>query len=324
MSAPTHPGALINAFISYARVDATKMNELRAALEAEGISVWIDREGIGPAAVWREDIARALDEALTVVFFLSPAFVRSAHCRAELHEAITRRKRLIPVRVAPLAAEERALVAAELSALNDIDAETPEPAAAAKVVAAAIRADPEWDAYRRWLLTSARNWASEQQDDGQLLRGASLETALAMLARKGKELSDLEKLYVQRSSQVAAGEQARLDSLRRRSFARRAQISAKTFRYRASHGLPGAFMESCARTLKGTVWFRPAAQRCSGSEPTELVATRSRWERRWLRSRRQSALGRLLLRRLMVECTWSLATSRRPSRARHRSSRARR
>jgi hypothetical protein len=47
-------------FLSYVREDWSKVKELRDALTAEGITVWIDKESIIPGELWPDAIRRAI------------------------------------------------------------------------------------------------------------------------------------------------------------------------------------------------------------------------------------------------------------------------
>ena len=229
--ATTHPDPadakpeFFDAFVSYARVDAARMAALRAALEDQGLRLWVDTRDLDGGVRWRPEIAVALDRSSTVVILLSPAWIASPNCRAELREAISRKKRLISVRIEFVPPEMRDRVPAELGEFNDFNAEESPSAGLGKIIRA-IRADPAWDELRRWLLTRARLWETGSQDAGQLLRGASLSTAAEARAchEKGQQpgLSDLEQLFVATSIQAATEEAARLEELRRKSFARRA------------------------------------------------------------------------------------------------------
>ncbi len=87
-----------DAFVSYSRkLDTALVDRLQAALAARGIECWVDREGIFPSSPWRAEIERAIMEADSVVFVLSPESVESPYCQAELRRAVALQKRLLPV-----------------------------------------------------------------------------------------------------------------------------------------------------------------------------------------------------------------------------------
>jgi len=78
-SAPS-PSALsaadgqFDAFISYRRIssDIAFVDQLQRDLAARGLSAWIDREEIEPAANWADRIIRGLDASRSFVFVLTP------------------------------------------------------------------------------------------------------------------------------------------------------------------------------------------------------------------------------------------------------------
>lgn len=73
-------------FISYARVDRTKVVRLVAVLRKLGFSPWWD-DDIPPGASWEETIARALADAQAVVVCWSPASIASENVRSEARVA---------------------------------------------------------------------------------------------------------------------------------------------------------------------------------------------------------------------------------------------
>ena len=73
-------------FISYARVDRTKIVRLIAVLRKLGFSPWWD-DDIPPGASWEETIARALADAQAVIVCWSPASIASENVRSEARVA---------------------------------------------------------------------------------------------------------------------------------------------------------------------------------------------------------------------------------------------
>jgi adenylate cyclase len=84
-------------FVSYASDDRDRILPLVEMLEAEGWSVWWDRElAAGPS--FEEKIQEALDQAGCVVVAWSNSAIKSGWCRDEAQEGIER-KVLVPVRI---------------------------------------------------------------------------------------------------------------------------------------------------------------------------------------------------------------------------------
>jgi TIR domain len=84
-------------FISYAREDKAFAVKLRRSLAARGRLAWLDLKNIKALALWRKEIAAAIDAADVFVFILSPDAVASAACRKELRLAVEAKKRLAPL-----------------------------------------------------------------------------------------------------------------------------------------------------------------------------------------------------------------------------------
>ena len=82
-------------FISYARADRPRAEQLAQALERDGWSVWWDRE-IPPGRSFDEVIEEALAQARCVIVVWSEASVRSEWVKTEAAEAAARRI-LVPI-----------------------------------------------------------------------------------------------------------------------------------------------------------------------------------------------------------------------------------
>ena len=81
--------------MSYAREDRVRANQLAAALEAEGWSVWWDRQ-IPAGKTFDEVIEQALAKAKCVIVLWSEKSVRSRWVRTEATEGAARQI-LVPV-----------------------------------------------------------------------------------------------------------------------------------------------------------------------------------------------------------------------------------
>ena len=83
-------------FISYARVDSERADQVAAALQSSGLSVWIDRRGIETGRAYDQQIEEALTNAPCVIVLWTAASVKSDWVRNEAAEAY-RLEKLIPV-----------------------------------------------------------------------------------------------------------------------------------------------------------------------------------------------------------------------------------
>jgi TolB-like protein len=83
-------------FVCYSHDDEARVQPLVEWLEAHDLSLWCDR-GLRAGALWRHEIAAALERATHVLFFVSRTSLHSDHCDREVQYAIDHRKTLIPV-----------------------------------------------------------------------------------------------------------------------------------------------------------------------------------------------------------------------------------
>ena len=106
--------AMIDAFVSYAREDAARVEPLVAYLEANGCGVWWDRN-IAPGAAFEQKIEEALAGAACVVIALTEHAAKSDWVRAEAAMGQQHNK-LIPVLLddVPVPLSLRALQVADL------------------------------------------------------------------------------------------------------------------------------------------------------------------------------------------------------------------
>ena len=85
-------------FLSYSRADTKTMVQVKADLEAEELSVWIDQTGIPPGTPdWERAIENAIKACDCMVVVLSPDAYESPWVRAETHFAKAHRKSIFPI-----------------------------------------------------------------------------------------------------------------------------------------------------------------------------------------------------------------------------------
>ncbi|HSP97721.1 MAG TPA: toll/interleukin-1 receptor domain-containing protein, partial [Candidatus Dormibacteraeota bacterium] len=103
-------------FISYSREDRTRVQGLVQALEARGLSIWIDHSDIPPGATFDDAIESALDAARCVIVVWTAHSVASRWVRSEASAALDR-NRLVPVlfEPVPIPLEFRRVQTADLS-----------------------------------------------------------------------------------------------------------------------------------------------------------------------------------------------------------------
>lgn len=75
---------MADVFVSYAREALPFVERLTAALRALNREVWVDLEEIIPTARWMQEIRAGITEADAVAFVITPDWVASKICQAEL------------------------------------------------------------------------------------------------------------------------------------------------------------------------------------------------------------------------------------------------
>ncbi|MGO8946727.1 MAG: TIR domain-containing protein [Ktedonobacterales bacterium] len=90
--------SLRSIFISYSHQDTTFVERLRADLEQNGFTIWVDKIGLKPGTEdWDEELRRALREAQAMVLVASPSSRRAKAVKDELRIADMYRIFVIPV-----------------------------------------------------------------------------------------------------------------------------------------------------------------------------------------------------------------------------------
>jgi TIR domain len=85
-------------FISYSRADSDFAARLIRDLEARGIGVWVDVEGLQPGTPnWEKSIREAIRQAFAIVFIASPDSAQSGPVHGELGISQAANKVILPV-----------------------------------------------------------------------------------------------------------------------------------------------------------------------------------------------------------------------------------
>ncbi len=112
-------------FISYSSKDREKAEQLTELLASAGLSVWIDKSGIGAATSWSEEIVHALDECKAFVVMLSPSSIESKNVVRELSLAFEKNKKILPLDLEPVtlpASMQYHLAGLQRTPMTNIDA----------------------------------------------------------------------------------------------------------------------------------------------------------------------------------------------------------
>lgn len=86
-------------FVSYAHEDGDLVYPELERLKAEGFNIWYD-EGIAPGSIWRDELAERLAACALLVFFVTPATLRSAHQSKEVNFALARDRPILTIYLA--------------------------------------------------------------------------------------------------------------------------------------------------------------------------------------------------------------------------------
>jgi len=133
-------------FISYSKADHTLALKLSAFLEAEGWSVWWDRN-LSAGDVYRDEIMRELSAARAVIVIWTPTSVKSDWARAEAGRAKADGK-LIPVKAPGLTYSDIPLPFGEMHTENLTATDLIRAAIVAQLSKPAVAPSPLWLATR--------------------------------------------------------------------------------------------------------------------------------------------------------------------------------
>ena len=89
-------------FISYSSRDRDRVTPIVKELEAHGISVWFDQEGIEGADLWRSEIVNGIEGCKVLVLMGSASAVASENVVKEVSLASEKKKRILPVYLEPV------------------------------------------------------------------------------------------------------------------------------------------------------------------------------------------------------------------------------
>ncbi len=83
-------------FVCYSHLDEAKISDILELLEIDGIPTWID-SSISPGAVWREQIASAVQECRVFLLFASKRSLASPHCLQEINFAVDENRSILVI-----------------------------------------------------------------------------------------------------------------------------------------------------------------------------------------------------------------------------------
>ncbi len=180
----TRKSGTYDVFISYSRKNKPFVQKLYETLLAEERDVWVDWGNIPLSVDWRAEIYEGIEKANAIIFVISPDFLASKECLAELEIAQELHKRLIPIIIRDVDSTQVPQVLAALNWLFFRRGDNFETAYQSLVET--IDTDPEWVKTHTRLLVRANEWEQEGHNNSFLLRGVDLKEAEFSLANAGE------------------------------------------------------------------------------------------------------------------------------------------
>ena len=184
-------------FISYSRRDKVVTQKLYEALVAANRTVWADWDDIPAASDWFAEIKEGIEQTESVVFLLSPEWIKSNECRKELLYAVEMGKRLFPILWQQVDPKD---VPPELARINWVYMrETDDFDKAFQTLCSAMDTDLEWIKTHTRIQVRALEWDKKKRDHSFVLRGKDLadgEQYISGAAHKSPEPTTLQGEYV--------------------------------------------------------------------------------------------------------------------------------
>jgi len=202
---------MTDVFISYSRKDIAFARLLHEALVENELETWIDWQDIPPSADWLAEVYEAIEASDAFLFVISETSLASEICGLEISHAAEHNKRLIPIVIHDVEAEQ---VPKELSVLNWIffDDVGDKFEKAMDDLVTAITVDQDWVKGHTRFQNRALDWERKDRDHGLLLRGADLSGAEAWLAGsagKDPQPTALQTEFILKSREDATRRQRR-------------------------------------------------------------------------------------------------------------------
>jgi WD40 repeat protein len=199
---------MTNIFISYSRRNKEFTQQLVDALIAANREVWADWQNIPAAADWDAEIKEGIRGAESVLFLLSPEWLKSPECRKELDYALLMGKRLITILHQPIEYND---LPPDLKKINWIDMSNPASFDVGfQTVCTALDTDLDWIKAHTRIQVRAVEWDKKNRDNSFTLRGKDLtdgERFLAGAADKNPAQTPLQSEYILASRKDATRRQ---------------------------------------------------------------------------------------------------------------------
>ncbi|HXU33007.1 MAG TPA: toll/interleukin-1 receptor domain-containing protein, partial [Thermoanaerobaculia bacterium] len=199
-------------FLSYSIRNLTQVETLVQALLDRGRRPWVDRRDLQPSDEWLRALRQGIEASDSFLFLVSRAAITSRYCLQELGWAVDLGKRIIPVLLEPIPADElpeavRARQWIEVPPDGTLDDQI-------EVIVASLDRDPKIVHLHRQILLQALEWRRRDGDEGLLLRGSELAEAedwLGLASARGEPRpTELHSTFVAASRQAGRSRQRKL------------------------------------------------------------------------------------------------------------------
>ena len=195
-------------FISYSRRDKIFTQKLYEALKAVNRIVWADWDSIPAASDWDAEIKQGIQETNSVLFVLSPEWIKSNECRKELVHAVQMGKRLFPILYLPVDPND---VPPELAKINWVYMrDSDDFDKAFQTLCSAMDTDLDWIKTHTRIQVRALEWERKKRDHSFVLRGNDLtegEQFVSSGANKNPIPTTLQSEYILASRKDATRRQ---------------------------------------------------------------------------------------------------------------------
>jgi TIR domain-containing protein/WD40 domain-containing protein len=195
-------------FISYSRRDKVFTQKLYEALTTASRDVWADWDDIPASSDWDAEIKQGIQETNSVLFVLSPEWIKSNECRKEMVHAVAMGKRLFPILYLPVDPKD---VPPELAKINWVylrDADDFDKGF--QTLCSAMETDLDWIKMHTRIQIRALEWDKKNRSSSFALRGEDLtegERFVAGAANKNPVPTTLQSEYILASRKDATKRQ---------------------------------------------------------------------------------------------------------------------
>jgi WD40 repeat protein len=195
-------------FISYSRRDKVFVQKLYECLKDANRTVWADWDSIPASSDWDAEIKQGIQETNSVIFVLSPEWIKSNECRKEMVHAVAMGKRLFPVLYLAVDPQD---VPPELAKINWVYMrESDDFDKGFQTLCSAMDTDLDWIKTHTRIQVRALEWERKNRKPSFALRGEDLtegEQFIAGAANKSPVPTPLQSEYILASRKDATKRQ---------------------------------------------------------------------------------------------------------------------